>query len=663
MQDSIAYTVTANEYVAIPDIDRETAAVYSANVLHMAARGLVEFRGDPLYRPVLELGGAEVPLRLGPAHLVDDFVPRWVGEHGLLTLTISYCAPPGCKGWAVALELANAGPEPVEAGLGLAGRWTQVARSIFSGRAIQGMQRVYWDGWTHALIWEAGTGVPLAALALRQEDGARPGVRSEAPHASRGDPDPHPDPNLVDPPVPPPVDYRLLTRVRVEPGGTARAVFYWGAAVEGDGAGLMTVDLARHGWEDLFAATRAWLGERARGGGPRARVGEPQAAAPMPRGGEEAPAHPLGHAGRGEGSTDPADALLRVRNRNLFFCLHFAAGRTIDTEELVLVTSRSPRYYVSAAHWSRDSLLWAFPAVLAADPRLARDWLLAAFERYARNAGVHALYLDGSILYPGFELDELCAFFIALGRYLDGTGDAGILDEPAVSRVVPRLAAELQKRRDPATGLAQTFLLSSDDPAHYPYVTYSNALAWKAYRVLAEIRRRRGRGDGSRTAGAEAEAERIRAAIRRHCVVEGPFGPMFCGSTDLRGNHVLYDEPPGSLELLVYYGFTTGDDPVYRNTVRWIHSANNPHGPGVGPYATPTCPHARHAWTLAVANALLAGNDAWLERLPALPLDGGFACETFDAATGVVRTGPAFATCAGFLVHAIDTALDRRRGR
>lgn len=78
----------------------------------------------------------------------------------------------------------------------------------------------------------------------------------------------------------------------------------------------------------------------------------------------------------------------------------------MDTEELVLVTSRSPRYYVSAAYWDRDSLLWSFPTVVDADPALARRMLDYVFGRQRRNLGVHSRYIDGTVLEPGFELDD-----------------------------------------------------------------------------------------------------------------------------------------------------------------------------------------------------------------------------------------------------------------
>ena len=80
-----------------------------------------------------------------------------------------------------------------------------------------------------------------------------------------------------------------------------------------------------------------------------------------------------------------------------------ASGRTIDTEELCMMTSRSPRYYVSAAYWDRDSLLWAFPAIVEADGNYARELLLSIFQRQGRNFGIHSRYIDGTVLEPALN--------------------------------------------------------------------------------------------------------------------------------------------------------------------------------------------------------------------------------------------------------------------
>lgn len=82
--------------------------------------------------------------------------------------------------------------------------------------------------------------------------------------------------------------------------------------------------------------------------------------------------------------------LTQLYNTNLFFCMFFSTGITLDTEELVLVTSRSPRYYVSAAYWDRDSLLWSFPAILDADPERAKEMLSYVFGRQRETlASIH----------------------------------------------------------------------------------------------------------------------------------------------------------------------------------------------------------------------------------------------------------------------------------
>ena len=53
----------------------------------------------------------------------------------------------------------------------------------------------------------------------------------------------------------------------------------------------------------------------------------------------------------------------------------------------------------------------------------------------------------------------------------------------------------------------------------------------------------------------------VKAAVYRYCVREG----QFVWSTDLEGHYDIYDEPPGSLQLLPHYGFCAMDDPVWQS--------------------------------------------------------------------------------------------------
>jgi uncharacterized protein len=618
---------TGNAWVALPDVDAATGTVGSLTLLHERAGGLIELTGAPLLRATVRIAGETVPASSWTPHLDAGLLPRFTASAHGCELTLVVCAPPERRGLLYRLTCArtggdgddaavdgddveSSGPEGggpessgsegggpegggLEVELTIEGTFSAAALHVFSARPLPGPDRHHWDPWTRTLVWEAGAGLPVAGLAVRADDGAHP----EGSGSPR---------------------WRHRRTVSLAPGQGGDLTVVCGVGREADGAALAAVDLARWDAGELVEETRLWLEARH---------------------GPELPDRP---------------ALQALRDRNRLFCLVFAAGRAIDTEELALVTSRSPRYYVSGAHWTRDSLLWALPAVLAVDPAAARTWLRTAFDRYARNPGIHALYLDGGVLYPGFELDEVCAFHLALDRYLEATGDEALLDDEALRTGLGRVDRALDGARDAACGLYRTFLLPTDDPAPLPFVTYDNALTVAALRARARTRSRLGDIVGAEHSRREAEA--LWAATLDHAVVDGPEGTMLCGATDGAGAHVLFDEPPGSLELLVHYGVVDADDHVWRRTVAWIHSADNPHGPGPGPYATPVCGHARHPWLLAVGNALLRGEDRWLDVLPRLPLDHGFACETFDAHTGEPRTGIGFATCAGWLAHAIDVA-------
>ena len=347
----------------------------------------------------------------------------------------------------------------------------------------------------------------------------------------------------------------------------------------------------------------------------------------------------------------PTPELTEVYNVNQFFCLFYATGRTFDTEELICATSRSTRYYVSAAYWDRDSLLWAFPTILRADAALAKEVLTYVFTRQRQNIGVHSRFIDGTMLEPGFELDELVAPVLALQAYLSETRDEAFLQERFVQDGLSLILARLQEVRHPETALYETFLQPTDDEIVHPYLTYDNVLVWRALQLLADWR-------PAQRGSLLAEADAVRAAIFTHCVKkDADEQPYFAWSVDLAGHHDVYDEPPGSLQLLPYYGFCERTDVIWQNTVRMIRSADYKFSFAGKPIAEIGCPHAPWPWVLSLCNSLLCGHaEQALRELTIMPMDNGIACESVDADTGECTTGSAFATCAGFLCHALLTA-------
>lgn len=589
------YLPTGSEQVSLPRVNEINAGVEDLTFLHMASRGLIDLRGgqlEPLMRPFVAQQGVEAELGGFEWSRLGYWYPRFAARAGALGLEGVILTPVGERGFGYRLRLTNNGAETVETAFGLRGQTGSAWHCVNVDKPIEGALNCYVSGWSGLPVFEQMCGVPLFALAPICEGECR----AEFEPAGEG------------------WLWRLERTVRLAPGESAEFTAWWGLGLEEVSAVTSARELQRRGWDWELRRSLAWLAQR---------------------------------------SLDLGDeALTRLYNTNLFFCIFFSTGRTLDTEELVLVTSRSPRYYVSAAYWDRDSLLWSFPAVLDADAALAREMLGYVFGRQRRNIGVHSRFIDGTVLEPGFELDELMAPVLALERYVDATGDRSVLADPDVLRGIDGILKKLDAERAEDCELYETFLQPTDDERVYPYITYDNVLVWRALRALGRLFER---------LELTERAERVRRAIYDNCIFDG----AFAWSVDLAGGHDVYDEPPGSLLLLPYYGFCAWDDPVYLKTAEMIRSPDYAYSFAGCEIAEIGCPHAPHPWLLSIGNSLLCGRSGEaLEHLRRTRLDNGIACESVDEHTGECTTGEAFATCAGFICHALRRAIggERREG-
>lgn len=589
------YLPTGSEQVSLPRVNEINAGVEDLTFLHMASRGLIDLRGgqlEPLMRPFVAQQGVEAELGGFEWSRLGYWYPRFAARAGALGLDGVILTPVGERGFGYRLRLTNNGAETVETAFGLRGQTGSAWHCVNVDKPIEGALNCYVSGWSGLPVFEQMCGVPLFALAPICEGECR----AEFEPAGEG------------------WLWRLERTVRLAPGESAEFTAWWGLGLEEVSAVTSARELQRRGWDWELRRSLAWLAQR---------------------------------------SLDLGDeALTRLYNTNLFFCIFFSTGRTLDTEELVLVTSRSPRYYVSAAYWDRDSLLWSFPAVLDADAALAREMLGYVFGRQRRNIGVHSRFIDGTVLEPGFELDELMAPVLALERYVGATCDRSVLADPDVLRGIDGILRKLDAERAEDCELYETFLQPTDDERVYPYITYDNVLVWRALRALGRLFER---------PELTERAERVRRAIYDNCIFDG----AFAWSVDLAGGHDVYDEPPGSLLLLPYYGFCAWDDPVYLKTAEMIRSPDYAYSFAGCEIAEIGCPHAPHPWLLSIGNSLLCGRSGEaLEHLRRTRLDNGIACESVDEHTGECTTGEAFATCAGFICHALRRAIggERREG-
>ncbi len=569
----------------------------------MHNRGLLQVSGQtggPVLTPYFMADGRQLEFHNPSWEVIEYWIPTAHLSIEGLDATLTYCAPPDSRAAFLRLTLTNRRDVPVAVTLGLKAAFGMLSRVTYVPVDLRGERTVGEAPWVS----------PGEAFSFITSDTQfawsiiHPGSVAE----------------VTAPPLTatPALDARHGTTLA--PGQTAEALFVLGVGVEefsaAHAARALRELLERNGADAMIEQTASWLRLRTR------TTGKPD-----------------------------LDLLM---NRNFLFTELYAWGRTIDTEQLVGVTSRSPRYYVSAAYWDRDAMLWSFPALLDIDPNMAREALDYALSTQLRNAGTHSRFIDGIVLEDGFQLDEAVAPILALAEFVNQTRDDGFLRSHRGAVVT--LRDRLLSRYDSATGLYSSLQDAQDEFQPLPFITYDNVLSWRALIDLATLFNRL--GDDGEAVKMTAQAAALHDAILAHCVsadAPGAGGPIFASATD--GKQFVFTEiPPGSLMKLPALGFVPETDPVFARTYTWLHSANYKYAYADKPYGLPGSYRLLFttSWSIADHLALSQGREKALKVLKASGWDGGIITEGVDADTGRMdQQGRAFATAAGYLAHAI----------
>ncbi len=588
-----------NEMVSIPELSESDASIMGITFLHMGYKGMIEIRGrdseNPFLKPFIAINGKIEKFENIRWKRLNYWIPCFCADCGRLVIEGTYLPPIGERGFIISLKVLNTGMDEVKAEVGLTGCWARSIHEINENKEICAKKYVYESNWNQGLVFDLRNEINIFSFAPMFEEEMNVVFKQEQ---EGGDS----------------ISFRMSRTLALPAGGERVVNFYWGFGFEEVGAATAAKEMLRKGFEKEKEVTLKWLAERQR--------------------------------------TTGDVKMDEIMNTNMFFNFFFASGITMDTEEFVLVTSRSPRYYVSAAYWDRDSLMWSFPSILLVDKEYAKNMLEYVFTRQIKNVGIHSRYIDGTVLEPGFELDELCAPVLALYKYVKSSNDYEYLEESHVLKGLNRILKLLLSKKHPEIDLYETFLQPTDDPIVYPYLTYNNVLVWKTFMCLHDLY---GTGEALKLPISFLdEAEKVKKAIWENCVFIMDGKEIFAWSVDLRGRWNIYDEPPGSLQLLPFYGFCSPQEEVYRNTVEKIRDPGYKYSFSGCKIAEIGCEHAPHPWILSVANSLLCGRkDSSSEILKMSAMDNGIACESVDENTGECVTGEAFATCAGFLAYAI----------
>jgi hypothetical protein len=588
--------------VSLPRIDRSTGAVRTFSVLHEGTQGMLEVWGDDsgVAVPYVEIDGTRQELTDVSWTRAHNWLPQMTARCAGGDVEVSYCAPMGERGVTCRLSLRPTRTSSTIT-LGWHVVWRNTALVQLRPKSLDVDVRSETDEWTGSLVLQGSVGPPLLAIGIQPGPGAN--LKADGQGCTVG------------------------STADASASGAVVDLFL-ALAPERDGAAATALHLRRRGFDDLWASTAGWL---------------------------EAHELPVN-------TIDSRDGLHQRVNENAFFNYFYSQGDCLDTGRPVIVTSRSSDYYVSAAFWSRDAYQWTFPALLLIDPARARQVLITSVEAAGRNMADHALYINGTPLYPGFELDQAAAPILAVHLYVTSTGDEALLEEPAIRQLCDEFVTRIAPWRSDELGLYATFLLPTDDPTDHPYTTTDNTLvlaAFDALARLAELRPRNGSTPHLR-AFYLGLSEQLRRSIAAELIVDGPRGPMWAWACDAGGQKELRDEPPLSLATLPFWGLCDAHDPRQRATDQWLDSDNPFHYEGV--FAGSGSPHFPFPSGFHLANALLMthkGGDS-LRQLVATPMDNGLGCESWHPDTGRVATGAAMASMAGLLTW---TAWSRMTGR
>ena len=288
-----------------------------------------------------------------------------------------------------------------------------------------------------------------------------------------------------------------------------------------------------------------------------------------------------------------------------------------------------------------------------------------------------------------YEIDSLCYPLWLCYRYWKATGDDAVLAQlPAVVETILGVWRTEQHHVEKSpyrftrtdcpyqdtihnngmgapvayTGMTWSGFRPSDDACTYGYLIPSNMFAVVVLGYAAEML-----GDTPLAAQALALREEISEGLSKFATVEHPVhGTVYACEVDGMGNYLLMDDANiPSLISAPYLGYTTTDDPIYRNTRKMLLSSDNPYyyegkcAKGIGSPHTP--PH--YVWHMALAMQGMTSDDkeemkAILDMLTTCDGGTGYMHEGFHVDDPTVFTRPWFTWPDSLFCEFVNKCMD-----
>lgn len=216
------------------------------------------------------------------------------------------------------------------------------------------------------------------------------------------------------------------------------------------------------------------------------------------------------------------------------------------------------------------------------------------------------------------------------------------------------------------TGMTWSGFRPSDDACRFGYLIPANMHAVVALRRLEELARSV-LDDVALADKARVLADEIDDGIRTYGIYRHPVhGDIYAYETDGYGNYNLMDDANvPSLLSIPYLGYAAADNPIYRNTRRFILSEGNPHyhagrkATGIG---SPHTPHG-YVWPIALAMQALTSDSpeeirSLINMLATTDAGTGFMHESLDPDHPQCYSRPWFAWANSLFSELLLTKID-----
>ena len=379
-----------------------------------------------------------------------------------------------------------------------------------------------------------------------------------------------------------------------------------------------------------------------------------------------------------------------IRDPELAWLFENCFPNTLDTTVQFKIADDKPDTFVITgdidAMWLRDSTaqVWPYLPLTKEDPELRK--LIAGVIRRQTNCILldpyaNAFYAeptkegewkkDHTAMKPGlherkWELDSLCYPIRLAYHYWKTTGDTSPFTAQwaEAMRLVYKtcVAQQRKENRGPyrfgretawstdtvpgngygnptrPVGLIHSVFRPSDDATVYPFYVPSNWFAVVSFRQLATMIDAI-RPDPDLSRFCRELADEVEKALKQYAIYKHPtYGNLYALEVDGYGNHLLQDDANvPNLLALPYLGVCAANDPIYRNTRRFVLSPDNPYffkgkaAEGIG------SPHTliHNIWPMSLIMRALTSSDdqeilAQIRQLKQTHAGTGFMHESFD---------------------------------